>query len=541
MKFKADQTDQKLRGGYYTPQDIADYVARWVLEPNPSSVLEPSCGDGVFISALHHNDCEKTIKLHGFELFDSEVKKTKTKCKKYDFKNADIVEGDFLSWASDAVADQKEIFDGVVGNPPFIRYQFLEKNFQVNAEKIFSSLGLKFTKHTNAWVPFVLASISMLKPGGRLGMVIPSEIIHVMHAQSLRDYLTNSCSKVVIIDPQEIWFEDTLQGAVIIFAEKKLNKDKTSKGVAIKHVKGLDFLEKSAEAAFSSAKAVGVGSLSGKWTKVALEDNERNLLEKIIRKRKVFSFDEIASVEVGIVTGANSFFLVDDDTVDKYGLKKYVSPMFGKSLHCKGVIYDEGQHKENKRNGLPTNFLYLDKEYAKLPANVQKYIDYGEEQNLHSRYKCRIRNPWYKVPSVFSRNLGMLKRSHDTPRLIHNELEAYTTDTAYRVTTKNIDPEYLSYLFLNPLTAVFAELEGRYYGGGVLELVPSEIRKLYVPVPDSLEYDLRDLDSQVRNYSMDSVLRLQGTKILGAIGLTKKEIEMVYIMWEKLKNRRQRK
>tara|TARA_B110000211_G_scaffold86608_1_gene101612 strand:+ start:684 stop:2309 length:1626 start_codon:yes stop_codon:yes gene_type:complete len=541
VKFKADQTDQKLRGGYYTPQNIADYVARWVLGASPSSVLEPSCGDGVFINALHHDNCDKSIKLQGFELFDSEVKKAKAKCKKYGFTDAHIVEGDFLSWASDVVASQSEIFDGVVGNPPFIRYQFLEKNFQVNAEKIFNILGLKFTKHTNAWVPFILASIAMLKSGGRLGMVIPSEIIHVMHAQSLRDYLLESCSKVVIIDPQEIWFEDTLQGAVIIFAEKKISKDKKSKGLAIKHVKGFDFLTKSSETLFSRTPAVGVDSLVGKWTKAMLEKEERILLAKIIKNKKVFSFDEIASVEVGIVTGANNFFLVDDDTVEKYGLNRYVSPMFGKSLHCKGVIYDKAQHQENKRNKLPTNFLYLDKEYSNLPANVQKYIDYGEGQDFHSRYKCRIRDPWYKVPSVFSRNLGMLKRSHETPRLIYNELEAYTTDTAYRVTSKGVDPAYFSYLFLNPLTAVFAELSGRYYGGGVLELVPSEIRKLYIPVPNSLDYDLRDLDSQVRNYSMDRVLRLQGEKILGAIGLTKKEIEMVYIMWEKLRDRRQRK
>jgi hypothetical protein len=31
-----------------------------------------------------------------------------------------------------------------------------------------------------------------------------------MHAQSLRSYAV--CSKIVIIDPKEIWFEDTLQG-----------------------------------------------------------------------------------------------------------------------------------------------------------------------------------------------------------------------------------------------------------------------------------------------------------------------------------------
>ncbi len=54
-----------------------------------------------------------------------------------------------------------------------------------------------------------------------MAMVIPSEIINVMHAQSLRSYMGEICSKILIIDPKEIWFENTLQGAVIIMAEKK--------------------------------------------------------------------------------------------------------------------------------------------------------------------------------------------------------------------------------------------------------------------------------------------------------------------------------
>ena len=69
---------------------------------------------------------------------------------------------------------------------------------------MFDRLGCKFTKHTNAWVPFILASMELLRPGGRLAMVVTAEIVHVMHAQSLRTHLGQQCRRIVIVDPQEI-------------------------------------------------------------------------------------------------------------------------------------------------------------------------------------------------------------------------------------------------------------------------------------------------------------------------------------------------
>ena len=243
MKFKADQTSQKLRGGYYTPQHLADYTTKWVLGTTPKTIIEPSCGDGVFLRAIHNNSYDKKVSLSAFELFDIEAQKSKLLCSELGFDNTQITEGDFLEWANKYLLSKRTKFDAAIGNPPFIRYQFLEKEFQENTEQVFKTLDIKFTKHTNAWVPFLLSCISLLNPGGRLGMVIPSEIIHVLHAQSLRTFLGEHCRKVVLIDPQEIWFEGTLQGAVIILAEKKIKQSDVTEGVGIKHVKGLEFMD----------------------------------------------------------------------------------------------------------------------------------------------------------------------------------------------------------------------------------------------------------------------------------------------------------
>ena len=157
-------------------------------------------------------------------------------------------------------------FDAIVGNPPFIRYQYLPKEFQEKSEEIFNILGLPFTKHTNAWVPFILASMALLKPGGRLAMVIPAEIIHVLHAQSLRSYLGKECKRIVIVDPQELWFDDTLQGTVLLLAEKLHDLSDKPEGVGIYPVKNREFLKLDPKEVFSAPKSINGRTIKGKWT-----------------------------------------------------------------------------------------------------------------------------------------------------------------------------------------------------------------------------------------------------------------------------------
>lgn len=541
MKFKADQTTQKLRGGYYTPQNLADYVVRWVLQKQPESILEPSCGDGVFIQALHNNHCDKGVKLSCFELFDAEAKKASDLCADLGFENSSVTEGDFLVWANKQLNQRHQLFDAVIGNPPFIRYQFLEKSFQEQAELVFKQLGQKFTKHTNAWVSFLLSTLALLKSGGRMGMVIPSEIIHVMHAQSLRSYMGQICSKIVIIDPKEIWFEDTLQGAIIVMAEKKEDTNKPSEGVGIVSVSGFDFLSECPEVLFNQVLGINGETVEGKWTKAILEKSELSLIKKIISHESVHKFKDIAKVDVGIVTGANKFFLVNNDTVKTYDLEAYAHPMFGRSQHCPGILYDQAQHESNQLQSLPTNFLHIKNDYSELPSKVQSYIKTGELEELQKRYKCRIRKPWYKVPSIYSTEIGMLKRCHEAPRLILNQVGAYTTDTAYRVTSTFTDAENLVCSFLNPLTAITAELEGRYYGGGVLELVPSEIERIYIPVIKDYQHDSASINQLVKDGKVEEVIRKQGEAILLELGFSKEDNEQLMKIWKKLRDRRLRK
>ncbi len=540
MNFIQNESEQKLRGGYYTPLDLAVYITRWTLEKRPTMLLEPSCGDGIFVQALAEVGFSSALSFTGFEILKKEAAKTRDRCRSQRRLNWSIHAQDFLGWAINHIEIGQPKFDAVVGNPPFIRYQYLSGGSQQKAEAIFKMLHLRFTKHTNAWVPFVLASVALLKPGGRLGMILPSEIIHVTHAQSLRTYLGTTCRRLLIVDPEEIWFDGTLQGAVILFVEKKRTPADHSDGLGIVKVRGREFMNDDPADLFNDTTRTNGNTVVGKWTRALLTARERDLLDTVCDRPDVHRFEQIADVDVGIVTGANKFFLVSDEIVDRFALQAFAYPMFGRSEHCPGVIYDKRQHQENARLGNPTNFIWLNGAQPALSKNVLEYIRLGEMQKLHTRYKCRIREPWYAVPSVYATKIGMLKRAHDTPRLIHNRLMAYTTDTAYRINPKRCAQEKLVYCFLNALTALSAELEGRHYGGGVLELVPSEIEKLLVPLPSSTRPEIGKLDTLVRQLSVANVLEQQNRKVLGALGLSKSDQDELLSAWLRLKNRRQR-
>ena len=539
MNFIASETPQKLRGGYYTDPDIAAFLVHWVREIEPRRLLEPACGDGAFLEAFIKLGARPEA-VTACELNPEEAAKAKRKGRALGGM-LDLVEGDFLEWALSR-GDFEPAFDAVVGNPPFIRYQYLDPVMQERAERVFQRFGLAFTKHANAWVPFVIASLAMLRPHGRLAMVIPSELLHVLHARSLRDFLVQQCSRVLVIDPEEIWFHDTLQGVVLLLAEKRAPCDTGRARVAITPVRGQNALRKPAREYVGQADFISSSVLNDKWMVGLLSKSERSLWESLRCRDGISALGDVASVDVGIVTGANKFFLVSDDTVHTFELEQWAHPMFGRSEHVRGVIYSRSDHAENRRQGLPANFLWFPADATdKWSARALRDIVAGEAQMLHRRFKCRIRSPWYRVPSVFAAPVGMLKRCHHFPRMILNTAKAFTTDTAYRIVPKGLCAADLVWSFVNSMTALSAELEGRHYGGGVLELVPSEVEKMLVPLGGARPGALAELDRAVRDGTApEHLLTAQDELLLRPLGIGKQDSQMLLNAWMRLRGRRHR-
>ena len=59
MLLTKEASKEKLRGGFYTPKEIADFMLKWAVNGNNEmDILEPSCGDGIFLQLIQENNIQ---------------------------------------------------------------------------------------------------------------------------------------------------------------------------------------------------------------------------------------------------------------------------------------------------------------------------------------------------------------------------------------------------------------------------------------------------------------------------------------------------
>lgn len=83
MILKEDSTEQKLRGAYYTPLKLAEKMVDFFKkDASIKSILEPSCGDGVFVDALVETQfLTQNRKVTAIEIEKNEAQKVAEKLK----------------------------------------------------------------------------------------------------------------------------------------------------------------------------------------------------------------------------------------------------------------------------------------------------------------------------------------------------------------------------------------------------------------------------------------------------------------------------
>ncbi len=547
MVVAAEEADkQKLRGGYYTPQPIARFLVDWALNGGESvpRVLEPSMGDGAFVIELARALRDRGVKagqigptIHGVELFPEEIETAKQRLEgsAFDSSSFSFYSGDFFETSRTYLENQK--FDIVLGNPPFIRYQSFPDAQRDEAMSQLSALGFKLNKLTNAWLFFLLRSITMMKDKSRLAMVIPAELLQVKYAAEAREFIAEHFSSVTVVTFKSLVFDGIQQEVVLLLAEK--NPASPSHGIDVVEIENLVALKNFKHALKDPGHLKPIEHQTDKWTQYFLSKEEILLLRKIRALQGLTEMRQLASVDVGIVTGNNKFFVVSQDQAEQHNILNSTVPLVGKSASLMGLDFGKDKWKELATLGLPSHLLFL-KDSDPVGERVSEYLDLGIQAEVHKGYKCRIRKNWYVVPSTWISDAFLLRQIHGFPKLILNSAGAACTDTIHRVRfAEHVNPNAMAVSFFNSLTFAMSEVIGRSYGGGVLELEPNEAEELLIPYMEGSGGLFQKIDGLVRASKIEEALDIVDAAVLSAgIGLERDDLTRMRGIWRKLSARR---
>lgn len=530
MQFIQDATEEKLRGGFYTPEPIAKFMLKWAINGDINQdILEPSCGDGVFLRVLRDEKLRyksvTAIELDAREALKADI---------INLSKKTVLNNEFHTYCNNT----SKRFDLIIGNPPYIRYQYFDRDQRIEAEKIFSKVNLKYSKLTNAWVSFVVGASLLLKEKGKIGFVLPAEILQVSYAKQLRNFLAHFYNKISIVSFKKLVFQDIQQEVVLLLCEKTKDESHRIEHFQVYDEKDLERLD------ISKIKkpTKRIDFKSNKWTFYFLDQKEIDFLEELMNHNSIPRLGDYAKVEVGITTGSNDFFTVPLSTIQKYRLQRFAKPMVGRSVQVSSIIFTKNDWKFNVKLGARAYLLkFFPLEKLKNNKKALEYIRLGETKGINKWYKCRIRDEWQIIPSDWISEALFIRRNNIYSRLIINKANAYTTDTMHRVAIKEkINLKALTASYYNSLSLAFTEICGRSHGGGALELMPNEVESVMLPYNEKNADIFNQIDQMMREgKSIDEILKFTDKIVLRkSYGFSEPDIKIANNIWKKLSARR---
>lgn len=511
-------------GIVYTPTKIAKAIVTEVFlhsGPQVRAILEPSVGDGAFLDAL--KDCGQLARVTALDIDDRAVERVRAR-----FPSARIELGDFFSYA----ADSADRYDLIIGNPPYIRRKNFNKDVKLAIEALAERQEYPRANLKNAWAAFVVASEALLNDEGRLAFVVPYELMNVDYGIALQRWLSLRFDRVDVYIPDEKAFKQIDQDAVLLIA----NKRSANSGTFVRRVANLADLR-------SEPRPVDLTSTT--HTSINLKSFllAPDFLERIRQMAASWrTVSEFCRNGAGIVTAANDYFILTDEDVSRNGLGAWTKPILKKSAYLGAGPIFTSEDFDRVRKSLPANFIDLNAYDEHNPDPViEGYLQKGREAHIPDSYKARHRQQWFKVPVTWLGQGFFFKRSHSYPRLCINAAAVLVTDTAYSVNpVAPATMRGLCYSFYNSVTLLMSEIEGRFYGGGVLELTPNEFRRLplfYIePTPE--EFDaFRDPVI----WADAPTLALKGDeRLVEHHGFDRSELMTIHEAWKTLRNHRLR-
>ena len=318
---------QKQRGVVYTPPGTVGLILDQVLPAGgdglaAAAVGDPACGDGAFLSAVAGRMLARLPRaealaalrrLAGYDIDREAIARCRARL---DAALAGYYAGARIDWdlRERSVFDRAAFradqgrFTHIVGNPPYVRVQHLER---AGRERIAGQWRV-IRGATDLYLVFFELGLELLGSGGMLGYITPSGWLRADAGAELRRMLSESHRVRRIIDFGEHQVFDAVTTYTAITV---IQKDAAPADIPVAKYDGAGFYD--AGVIVMERGAMERSNPGGPWGAATGAERER-MRELRARGPRL---GDIADIHVGIQTLADGVFILPADATDAAGLE----------------------------------------------------------------------------------------------------------------------------------------------------------------------------------------------------------------------------
>ena len=200
-------------------------------------------------------------------------------------------------------------YDVAVGNPPFVRFQFVSDSDKAAIPRLENRLGLSFKGVSNLWLPVLLGTMNLIAVGGAFAFIVPAECFTGISAGVMRDWLVRNTSSLRfdLFSPGS--FPSVLQEVVIMQWSSRKTQ---SHAIAMRDPVSTLGTGPQPQSPIQCHQEHGPGH-------VLANESTNGGVEEASALADVWRLGDVARFEVAAVTGANEYFSVTQSTIKEFG------------------------------------------------------------------------------------------------------------------------------------------------------------------------------------------------------------------------------
>jgi predicted RNA methylase len=429
-------------GQVLTPAPLADLVLALALDGMPASarVLDPACGDGVFLARA----AARGVRAAGVEIDPALAAAAAA--------HGDVRCGDFF-----AVAPAEH--DAVVGNPPYVRQERLGDG----KRRLAALTGAP--PRADLALAFVLRSLRFVRPGGRVAFVLSAAVLDADYAAVLA-----GAGRVthVIVSPRERWFPDAAVHAIILVIERGPPGPTWCARLRVPVAEAAARVRRQAD--LGAVADVRVAAIGESWAPLL---RAPDVWLDLARRAPLVPLAELCDIRRGATSGANGFFYVPRGAPIE---PRFLRPLLKTPKDAAGVRISAG--------ALPLRAFVCPLDARALRAFPGARAHVQAHLRLAVRPTLRVRPRWWSLEVRPARLF--LTKAYFTRFVQHLASTPVVADQRFYavVPRRGVSLELLAAVLNGSLTALALESLGRAsMGEGALEWSVGDAARLPVIDP----------------------------------------------------------